>query len=334
MRPVLVTGAAGFIGSHLVDQLLESGAAVRVLDNLSTGALVNLQAAAERHRRHAGTPNGSQLEVIIGDIRDRKMVRKALRGVKSVFHLAALPAEVVSIMDPGEVHAANVEGTLNVLHGALTEGVWRVVFGSSAAVYGISDGVPVPEDGPVRPPTLFGASKLAAETYCQAFHARHRLDTVTLRYFNVYGPRQRAGSGGGLVANIVEALGQGRLLADCDERSAEDFLYVDDAVVATLAAGRAPRAAGRIINVGSGTLVSIGDLLVMLGNLLQTSTKARMRLSPESGPHQMCARMSLAAELLDFEPRVSLVDGLARLVRFMTESQHVEPHVLAQVGPE
>ena len=146
MRTVLVTGGAGFIGSHLVDQLLEGGAAVRVLDNLSTGSLANLQSAAERHSRGGPVPNGSRLEVIIGDIRDRELLRKALRGVKYVFHLAALPPSAASITDSADIHAVNVEGTLNLLHGALTEGVWRVVLASCASVYGTPDTVPVTED--------------------------------------------------------------------------------------------------------------------------------------------------------------------------------------------
>jgi nucleoside-diphosphate-sugar epimerase len=158
MRTVLVTGGAGFLGSHLVDQLLEDGAAVRVLDNLSTGSLANLQSAAERHARVGGVLNGSRLEVIIGDIRDRELLRKALRGVKCVFHMAALPLSAVSAMDPGEIHGVNVEGTLNVLHGALTEGVWRVVLASCASVYGAPTSIPVSESALGQPATLFAAS--------------------------------------------------------------------------------------------------------------------------------------------------------------------------------
>ena len=203
MRTVLVTGGAGFIGSHLVDQLLEGGAAVRVLDNLSTGSLTNLQVGG-RAALPGRTPvsNGSRLEVIIGDIRDRELLRKALRGVKYVFHLAALPPSAASLTDSAEIHAVNVEGTLNLLHGALTEGVWRVVLASCASVYGTPDTVPVAEDAPLRPTSLFAASKVAAETYCRAFHARHQLETVMLRYFSVYGPRQKAIGGGPLLPEL------------------------------------------------------------------------------------------------------------------------------------
>jgi nucleoside-diphosphate-sugar epimerase len=174
MRTVLVTGGAGFIGSHLVDRLLEGGAAVRVLDNLSTGSLTNLRAAADDRERWTGFHNNSRLEVMIGDVRDRELLRTALRGVKYVFHLAGLPESSAPVIGPGEIHAVNVDGTLNVLHAALTEGVWRVVTASCATVYGTPTTLPISEEAPLSPNTLFAASKVAAETYCRAFHARQQ----------------------------------------------------------------------------------------------------------------------------------------------------------------
>jgi len=332
MRTVLVTGGAGFIGSHLVEQLLENGAAVRVLDNLSTGSLANLQRAAGRDSRGGGLLNGSRLEVIIGDIRDRELLRKALRNVKYVFHLAALPPGAGSIVDSDDVHAVNVEGTLNLLHGALTEGVWRVVLASCASVYGNPATVPVSEDAPLRPTSLFGASKVAAETYCRAFHARHQLDAVILRYFGVYGPRQRAMPGGGLAVKLVEALREGRAFVEQDDRSAEDLMAVEDVVAATLAAARAPRAAGRAINVGSGQMVSIADVLSILGRLLRTPVTPAVPRDSGLPRYQICAETTLATELLDFAPRVSLIAGLSRLVRSLSETEQTEPAALAPVG--
>jgi nucleoside-diphosphate-sugar epimerase len=332
MRTVLVTGGAGFIGSHLVDQLLEGGAAVRVVDNLSTGSLANLQSAAERHSRGGPILNGSRLEVIIGDIRDRELLRKALRGVKYVFHLAALPPSTASITDSADIHAVNVEGTLNVLLGALTEGVWRVVLASCASVYGTPDTVPVPEDAPLRPTSLFAASKVAAETYCQAFHARHQLETVMLRYFSVYGPRQKAITGGPLLPSLIEAARQRRPFADQAEASTGDFIYVEDAVAATLAAARAPRAAGRVVNVGSGQMTTISDLVHILADLLRTSVVTGVSRTWDSKTRNVTAETSRAAELLEFAPRTSLVAGLARLVRVLTEADQPEHSALAQVG--
>ena len=332
MRSVLVTGGAGFIGSHLVDQLLEAGASVRVLDNLSTGSAANLQAAAERHSRGSGALNGSRLEVIVGDVRDRELLRKALRSVKYVFHLAALPATATSIMDPGDIHSVNVEGTLNVLHGALTEGVWRVVMGSCASVYGEPDAVEVAEDTPLRPTTLFGASKVAAETYALAFHARHKLDTVVLRYFSVYGPRQKAVPGGPIVPNLVESLRLGHTFVERDEWSGEDFMYVDDAVSATLAAARAPRASGRAVNVGSGQMVSVDDVKSILADLLRVSPVSGGRAGSGSRRHGFCTRSGVALELLDFAPRVSLIGGLARVVSGMAGAEQGEYPRLAPVA--
>jgi UDP-glucose 4-epimerase len=324
MRTVLVTGGAGFIGSHLVDQLLESGTSVRVLDNLSTGSLGNLQAAADYQPRGLGGLTGSRLEVIIGDVRDREVLRKALRGVKYVFHLAALPASAVSVTDPGDIHAVNVEGTLNLLHGSLTEGVWRVVLGSCSSVYGTPGALPVGEDAGLAPNTLFAASKVAAETYCRAFHARHQLDTVALRLFNVYGPRQRPSPPATVVPGVIDALRQRRPFTESDERSGHDFIYVNDAVAAILAAARAPRAAGRVINVGSGQMMSVEDVQHIVANLLKTSVPVPLPRHPDAQPNQMCARMNVASELLDFTPRISLIAGLARVIRSMTEEEQPE----------
>jgi UDP-glucose 4-epimerase len=332
MRTVLVTGGAGFLGSHLVDQLLEDGAAVRVLDNVSTGSLTNLQAAADRHARVGGVLNGSRLEVIIGDIRDRELLRKALRGVRYVFHMAALPMSAVSAVDQSEIHAVNVEGTLNVLHGALTEGVWRVVVASCASVYGRPATIPVPEDTPVQPSTLFAASKAAAESYCRAFHLRHQLDAVMLRYFSVYGPRQKSGPTGALIPSLIEALRQHRPLVELDDRNGEDLTYVEDAVAATLAAARGPRAAGRVINVGSGQVATVRDVLGILSDLLRIPGPPDFRTRLGGQPEHIAAEVSLASELLDYAPRVSLNAGLARVVRSMSDVDSAEARALAEVG--
>lgn len=312
MRTVLVTGGAGFMGSHLVEQLLDGGGVVRVLDNLSTGSLANLGRAADRQSRSEGAHRDSRLEVIIGDVRDRETLRKAMRGVKHVFHLAALPPNEALGADSGEIHAVNVEGTLNVLQGALTEGVWRVVLSSCGSVYGRPEHLPVVEEAPLRPATLFAASKVAAETYCQAFHARHQVDTVALRLFTVYGPRQH-GIWRGLVPRLIEAVHLGGALGDLDERTVVDLLHVEDAVTAMLAAVRAPRAGGRAINIGSGQMVTIGEVTQIIGNLLKTPGSPVFRGS-DAPPDRIWAEMSLASELLDFAPRVSLTAGLARLV--------------------
>jgi len=333
MRSVLVTGGAGFIGSHLVDQLLDDGAAVRVLDNLSTGSLGNLHGAAGGHPRSGGSGRGGgRLEVVIGDIRDREVLRKAVRNVKYVFHLAGLPASAVPATTTGDVHAVNVEGTLNLLHAALTEGVWRVVLGSCASVYGVPGAGPLGEDAPLRPASLFAASKVAAETYCRAFHARHQLDTVILRYFTAYGPRQGGPYRAALIPELVDAMRGRRASVEVDERSAEDFMYVSDVVAATLAASRAPRAAGQAINVASGETVSVGDVMSILANLLQAPPISCVPRDPHAPAYRICGQTALASELLDFTPRVSMVTGLAQVIQSMIEAEQPARAALAPVG--
>src|SRR5262245_27524460 len=273
MSMVLVTGGAGFLGSHLVDRLLDGGAAVRVLDNLSTGSLRNLQAAAHRLRSPAETfrdtrPEG-RLEVVIGDIRDRQLVRKAARGVDVLFHLAALPGAARGQADPAELESVNVQGTLKVLEAAVAEGVKRLVFASSAAVYGLPESLPVLERSPLRPDSLFGTSKLAAEMYCRTYGSIHELDVVTLRYFTVYGPRQGSGRDGGLVPELIEALLEHRTALPHNDGTAEDLTYVDDAVEATCAAAESPDAAGQVINIGSGRMSSVLEILHLLCHLLK-----------------------------------------------------------------
>ncbi len=336
MGIVLVTGGAGFIGSHLVDRLLERGAVVRVLDNLSTGSLRNLQAADGRHTGD-GSPEAPgtdrRLELMIGDIRDERLVRRALRNAECVFHLAAVPPSAAALTNPLELHAVNVQGTLNVLQAAAAEGVPRVIFASCASVYGAAAAMPIGEDCPAQPVSVFAASKLAGEVYCRAYHSAHKLATVSLRYFTVYGPRQNGFAEGALVPTLIDALRRRRRpLIAADGRMAQDFLYVEDAVQATLAAAVSPGAAGRAINVGSGQATSALEVLDILKRLLRTDAVPRLARRPTEPVSPMTARTMLAAELLGCTPRVSLVNGLERAARFFAEAEQGEDALLAEVG--
>lgn len=330
MAIALVTGGAGFIGSHLVDALLEQGVDVRVLDNLSTGSLRNLQGGPER-----GSPPsrpGRRIELMIGDVRDDKLARKAMRHVDCVYHLAGLPPGTTA-GGHGEVHTVNVQGTLNVLQAAATEGVRRVVFASCASIYGTADGAPIGEEWPALPVSVFGASKLAGEIYCRAYHASRHVETVLLRYFNVYGPRQNAVLHGAFVPALIETLRRGRrpVLAG-DGLAGGDFLFVDDAVTATVAAGAAARAAGCAVNVGSGQLATPLEILGILNRLLRTDAvprQGRPRLDP---PTAARAHIALAADLLGWAPRVSVVKGLAHTVQFFAEADQHDEGLLAEVG--
>jgi nucleoside-diphosphate-sugar epimerase len=326
MSTVLVTGGAGFIGSHLVERLLAGGATVRVLDNLSTGSLRNLQVAAHRLRRQVHTPREAghdvRLEVVIGDIRDRGIVRKAARNVDAVFHLAALPSAALRRVTPSELQTVNVQGTLNVLEGAVAEGVTRLVFASSSSVYGTPESLPVSEACAVRPESLFAASKLAAETYCRTYGTMHQLDVVALRYFTVYGPRQGNETDGALIPELIETLLERRPALPHDDATAQDLTYVDDAVEATWAAAESPNAAGQTINIGSGRMSSVLEILHLLYHLLKVPPLTGPRPSSTTPPSQVQAAITLAADLLGCTPRVSLAMGLARVVRALAD---VEP---------
>jgi len=336
MPIVLVTGGAGFLGSHLVDRLLADGASVRVLDNLSTGSLDNLRAAARWRSTDAAAAlaNGNRLEVILGDIRDRQLVRRAMRRVQGVFHLAALPPRGASLADPAEFHTVNVQGTLNVLEAALAEGAGRVVLASCASVYGSPAPGRVMEDGPVQPASLFSASKLAGEMYCRVFHTKHRLETVALRYFTVYGPRQTRVDDSLTVAAFIDAMRRRRPVTDADPATALDFTYVDDAVDATVAAAAAAAAAGQTINVGSGQTASVQEVLSILSRLLGLPPVAGAWPEPASVPGTRPPQASRAAELLGYVPRVSLVSGLSRVVQSLTEYQQSNDPALAEIGAD
>ena len=336
MPIVLVTGGAGFLGSHLVDRLLAVGASVRVLDNLSTGSLDNLRAAARWRSTDAAAAlaNGNRLEVILGDIRDRQLVRRAMRRVQGVFHLAALPPRGASLADPAEFHTVNVQGTLNVLEAALAEGAGRVVLASCASVYGSPAPGRVMEDGPVQPASLFAASKLAGEMYCRVFHTKHRLETVALRYFTVYGPRQTRVDDSLTVAAFLDALRRRRPVVDADPATALDFTYVDDAVDATVAAATAAAAAGQTINVGSGQTASVQEALSILSRLLGLPSVTGAWPEPASVPETRPPQASRAAELLGYVPRVSLVSGLSRVVQSLVEYQQSNDPALAEIGAD
>jgi len=332
MSTVLVTGGAGFMGSHLVERLLEEGIAVRILDNLSTGSLGNLQGVVERFHGQGegsgGVKPGGQLEVVIGDVRDRELVRTATRNVQAVFHLAAIPSTLLGLMSPAELETVNVQGTLNVLQAAVTEGVRRLVFASSASVYGTPESLPVSETCPLKPESLFAASKLAAEMYCRTYGTIHKLDVVTLRYFSVYGPRQGTATGDALIPELIEIVQRRPTAFSRGGTSAEDLTYVDDAVEATRAAAAAPNAGGQTINIGSGRMSSVLEILHILYDLLKVPPVAASKLTAPISSSRVQAGVALAADLLGCTARVSLAMGLARVVRAMTDPEAFDGQAL------
>lgn len=299
----VVTGGAGFIGSHLVEALTARGDAVRVLDDLSTGSPENLPAS---------------VELVRADLADAESVRRIVAGAAVVFHLGAIASVQRSIEDPPLIHRVCGTGTLNVLEAARREGVRRVVYASSAAVYGVPDGPVQSESAALRPLSPYAAAKLAGEFYLQAFTACHGLETVALRFFNVYGPRQRADSPySGVIALFLAALLEGRTPTIFgDGLQSRDFVAVEDVVQALLLAAESPGASGRVYNVGTGRSVTLLDLIAALNALLGTTVQPA-HAPPRTGDiRHSRADISRAREELHYEPRVSLEEGLARTLRW------------------
>jgi UDP-glucose 4-epimerase len=306
---VLVTGGAGFIGSHLVERLLAEGRAVRVLDNFSEGREDNLAFK---------TRYGERLELIRGDVRDLATVERATRGVEVVFHQAAMRSVPRSVDDPLGANDNNVTGTLHVLEAARRASVRRVVYASSSSVYGDRPELPKREDQPAQPISPYAASKLADELYASVWNRLYGVETVGLRYFNVFGPRQDPTSEYAAVIPkfILAALDKIPLEVHGTGEQSRDFTYIDNVVEANLFAATAPRAAGEVFNVGTGGRVSLLDIIARLESLLGRPLERRHTPArPGDVPHTL-ADMVKAQTLMGYVPLVQFDQGLRRTVEF------------------
>src|ERR671935_202311 len=287
-RKVLVTGGAGFIGSNLVGRLLEAGDDVRVLDNFSTGGRGNLEGFAH------------DVEIVEGELRSYERVHNAVRGQELVFHQGALPSVPRSVQDPLTTGAVNVEGTLNVLLAARDEGIRRVVFASSSSVYGNSGELPRIETAHPDPISPYGVSKLAAERYCVSFSRVYPLETVALRYFNVFGPNQDPGSQyAAVVPRFVTAVAEGRPLevyGDGEQR--RDFTYVENVVAANLLAAEAGGISGAVMNVATGRSTTVNELAEAVGSLLGRPVERELRPERAGDIKGSWADVTRARELL------------------------------------
>lgn len=296
----LVTGGAGFIGSHLVRQLLERGERVRVLDNYSTGSRVNL----------AGLE--PDIEVLEGDLRSYERVHAAVRGCEVVLHHGALPSVPRSVQDPATTNAVNVDGTLNVLLAARDVGARRVVFASSSSVYG-NDG-PLPRVESLRPDPVspYAVSKLAAESYCASFTRVYGIETVCLRYFNVYGPRQSPTSQyAAVVPRFVAAVRDGRpVTIHGDGEQTRDFTYVSDVVDGALRAAAYEGELPTVLNIAAGGATTVQQLADAIGSLLGAEVRREQLPARQDEVRHSSADVSRAASLLGFRPHVSLERGL------------------------
>ncbi len=301
---VLLTGGAGFIGSSLARALAASGHRVRVLDDLSTGSAANLEAV--------------DAETVVGDVRDLDAVRRAVEGTEVVYHLAALPSVARSVGDPLAVNSVNVDGTLNVRD----EGVRRVVYASSSSVYGDTPTLPKHEDMAVAPLSPYAASKLAGEAYCRAFAHAYGLETVSLRFFNVFGPRQDPFSEYAAVIPIFLT----RMLAGeppqvfGDGLQSRDFTYIDNAVRACLlAASAGPEAVGEAMNVGCGERITLLELIEGLNGVLRASLEPVFCPPRPGDVRHSEAAIERAARLIGYRPTVSVEDGLVETARWFAE---------------
>lgn len=302
----LITGGAGFIGSHLVERVLKEEQRVRVIDNLSTGKKENIE------------PFLSEIEFIEGDICDLKLVRQVMKSVDCVLHQAAVPSVPRSVKDPLITNAANVNGTLNILIAARDAGVERVVYASSSSVYGDTPTLPKCERMRTQPRSPYAVSKLTGELYCQAFYHVYGLEAVALRYFNVFGPRQEPESQyAAVVPKFVTALLHGEpptMFGDGEQ--SRDFTYVENVVDANLLASEAPGVGGEVLNIACGGCITLNQLVVILSEVIVTNlTPKHAPLRPGDVRHSL-ADISKAKVFLGYEPKVSVQQGLVRTVRW------------------
>ncbi|MCZ7590384.1 MAG: SDR family oxidoreductase [Gaiella sp.] len=311
-RRSLVTGGAGFIGSNLVRALLERGDRVRVLDNFSSGNRGNLEGLTD-------------VEIVEGDLRSYERVHTAVRGAEVVFHQGALGSVPRSVQDPLTSTAVNVEGTLNVLLASRDEGVGRVVAASSSSVYGDGGVFPRVETQLANPISPYAVAKLAAERYCVSFFRVYGLETVALRYFNVFGPYQDPTSQyAAVVPRFIRAVADGvPVMVHGDGEQSRDFTYVSNVVAANLLAADAPQAPGRILNIAAGGSETVNSLAETIGTILEKPV-ARTHEAVRAGDvRESWADITAARETLGFEPKIGFEEGLRLTVAALVGSSAV-----------
>lgn len=303
MARYLVTGGAGFIGSHLAHALTARGHSVRILDDLSTGRLDNVPAEAEFVR---------------GDVADSGTAEAAVRGCDVVLHQAAIASVPLSISEPRASHAANLNGTFNILMAARDANVRRVIFAASSAAYGDDPVLPKVEHMPALPRSPYALQKYSGEEYCKLFYRLYGLETVALRYFNVFGPRQDPSSpySGVLSLFIKAALAGSAATIYGDGGQTRDFVYIDNVVDGVLSSVEAQGAAGEVINLATGFGVSLNDAWAALGDILGSLPAPVYEATRAGDIRHSVADIAKAADLLGYRPRISFADGLRRTVEW------------------
>ena len=312
MKQYLVTGGAGFIGSHIVRALLEQGSAVRVLDNFSSGKRENLEGLS-------GSKNGGRFEVVEGDMRNASVVAGAMRGVEIIFHEAAFVSVPESMEKPQDCFDVNITGTSILFEAARKAGVRRAVIASSAAVYGDSDELPLKENMPLRPLSPYAVSKRVDEMFAGLYTSSFGLEVAALRYFNVYGPRQRPDSMyAAAVPIFINRLRNNQpVTVFGDGGQTRDLIFVGDVVRANLIASEHPSAAGKIFNICTGESTRILDLLDVLYKLFPPAPKHAFAPSRAGDIYKSLGSPALAEKVIGFKAQTSLADGLKETVEWM-----------------
>ncbi|HYY41697.1 MAG TPA: SDR family oxidoreductase [Pyrinomonadaceae bacterium] len=309
----LVTGGAGFIGSHIAATLVARGARVRVIDDLSTGHLENIAEI------------GGDVDFVHANLNDESALKRALAGVEVVFHEAAIPSVPRSVEHPRETHEACVEATFALLLAARDAGVRRVVYAAASSAYGDQETLPKVETMPPDPLSPYAVAKLVGEYYCQVFTRAYGLETVALRYFNIFGPRQDPSSQySGVISRFISALMRAEQpVIFGDGEQSRDFTYVANAVEANLRAAETTRGVGQVINVANGERVTLNELLATLKRLTgRPDAQAEYRPSRVGDVRHSLADITRAREWLGYEPQVGLEEGLRNTLEWWKQSRY------------
>ena len=314
MAAVLVTGGAGFIGSNLTEALLKQRHRVRILDNFSTGKRENLVFGKKY----------PDLEVIDGDIRDLHICQTAMKGTEYVFHQAAFPSVQRSVEDPLTSHSVNAGGTLNILLTARDAGVKRLIYASSSSIYGDTPTLPKREEMPPNPLSPYALQKFIGEQYCQLFFKLYGFETVSLRYFNIFGPKQDPNSiYSAVIPRFIDALLQGRPpIVYGDGEQSRDFTYIDNVVQANLLAMSAGKAQGEVVNIACGERTSLNQLLDFLRGILSREVVPIYQDARKGDVKHSLADIQKGKELLNYVPKVEIETGLRKTVDYFKERFH------------
>jgi len=308
-KKYLVTGGAGFIGSNIVKELLNQGHFVRVIDNFSTGKRENLSEFEDR------------IEVINGDIRYLNTLLEAMEGIDYVFHEAALPSVPRSVMTPIETNDVNINGTLNVLFAAKEKKVKRVVYAGSSSAYGESEVLPKVETMKPSPLSPYAVNKLTGEYYCQVFYRVYGLETVVLRYFNVFGPKQDPTSYySAVIPKFIKLIQQGKSpMIFGDGEQSRDFSYIENVVSANLLASKAPKAPGEVFNVACGDRITLNKLAEEMKKTLDSDVEIQHSEDRVGDIKHSLADINKAKDLLGYEVKVTVLEGLKKTIDYFTQ---------------